>query len=1149
MFDKNLKLKIEKLFDQLGLETVLLHVTSSGISNKKLFANNLIKKYLKDSNFHDFDKQKNGLENKKIVSTKVIIGDKIINSEITFIKPNDGSKSSNFWIKELQSYIKVDDLLALLVKDQSFFIIHCNKFDMHTLRTFNFDLIENKRPRAASWNDYNYANDILNNLLFKGLYENQDIYLDIEGDLASHFAEKLSETVESLNDRIFDIVSSQLKFGQTNPLISFVEKNHNWKKKNYEGFPPSTLFLCSLSLGAEKMRAGDRYSLNNYYDRLIEAFKVSGSADQKSIRNSFGCTIELWRDLNRWLIRNDGKFGVATAKPIMPSKKYISYPISQALIREGDREKIRSFLEDQGFSSNEEEGNDVIAEVLGRWFRSSSPTKYLKSLWDLRSIRSVIIASAVSELQNIPDKFGKDLDGNNCKYKAFLKLHFKLRKYPKEKLLISWTSNYKDRFVDEIQVYENTPTSIFDDDKAIYLSPIDKDTAVLGPTNNINLEYLLKRGTKLTNVDKSISFSYLPRHATALEKADDGFYYEVNHPKLFVEHMILLEKKEKANIENFLKQYANDEYIFKENLDGLPDAYICIDNVRFIKSVSIENRDKNDDIKYWLFPTEIQTSLEIAGGLRLSRNIFHNKSKLTLIFQSNDEAKIRVIGVPTSQKNTDVLTIDKSFLVKAENGICCLELGSLNDDSVDRDFEIFSDKKGLFSDVNISFRSANSPRQTVFSEYELKSHALNAHSFVSCIPCKIEGRDDAYNINISDIKSASTKHKNIINSHYFVGDFYLEDDTYDNEDYVYSNHAVTTGEESCIEKGHHIWVVPETLKNGKWDCQCKICNERRLILSYRNHQKKNQEQIKLKPIFERPVRRMPIENILYDLDTLFDAICYFKSLSWDIFKRLCEYAEVPNLFAINLIRQLSALGHVNIELDSNKMKLKKCHVVSPKLVEIEGKFLLTGFRNSQMITYLTEHIGMPLIKKGVPITQYIFETIPDNFNTISEGFGMKIEVIKKVNTTKKLNIADLSLAYNSLPPISLSNKSKFEKFDPQKCRWIEVDTLNERGGYRIQWPITIYFLRLNNGATVSSTAPIAKIYAADIKGFRLHNYNSENSTFISKIGCDLPPLVERTLVSYSGELPIETKEGNLIYSNIPPEIGNLTIENHYGTNL
>ena len=71
MFDKNLKLKIEKLFDQLGLETVLLHVTSSGISNKKLFANNLIKKYLKDSNFHDFDKQKNGLENKKALSDKL----------------------------------------------------------------------------------------------------------------------------------------------------------------------------------------------------------------------------------------------------------------------------------------------------------------------------------------------------------------------------------------------------------------------------------------------------------------------------------------------------------------------------------------------------------------------------------------------------------------------------------------------------------------------------------------------------------------------------------------------------------------------------------------------------------------------------------------------------------------------------------------------------------------------------------------------------------------------------------------------------------------------------------------------------------------------------------------------------------------------
>ena len=67
MFDKNHKIKIEKLFDQLDLEVVLIHVTSSGISNQKLFANSLIKKYLKDANFHDFDRQKNGSENKKIV--------------------------------------------------------------------------------------------------------------------------------------------------------------------------------------------------------------------------------------------------------------------------------------------------------------------------------------------------------------------------------------------------------------------------------------------------------------------------------------------------------------------------------------------------------------------------------------------------------------------------------------------------------------------------------------------------------------------------------------------------------------------------------------------------------------------------------------------------------------------------------------------------------------------------------------------------------------------------------------------------------------------------------------------------------------------------------------------------------------------------
>ena len=167
---------------------------------------------------------------------------------------------------------------------------------------------------------------------------------------------------------------------------------------------------------------------------------------------------------------------------------------------------------------------------------------------------------------------------------------------------------------------------------------------------------------------------------------------------------------------------------------------------------------------------------------------------------------------------------------------------------------------------------------------------------------------------------------------------------------------------------------------------------------------------------------------------------------------------------------------------------------------------------------------------------------------LKQTCGVECTVIRDTNQEimGDLDITDL---YSSLPHISLSNKSEFQKFDPQKCRWVDIDSIDECGGYRTQWPVTIYAIRLKSNDLVVSTAALAKIYAADIKYLRLHEYNAIDRTFTSKVGCDLPPLVERALVSYTGTLPIQITPGNFVYFNIPENMGRSILENHYGTNL
>ena len=397
-----------------------------------------------------------------------------------------------FGLKVLKNSLSPDDLLAVLIRNKTLFLINCNRVDLGSLRSLDDNLSADVDEDISSRHDYNLLNNILNEFLFRGRYEHKDIYLDFEGDMASHLAEKLSEYPENLDNRIFDVVKSQMNLGKSNPFSTLIGLNDKWRTSGFDGFPPTTLFLCSLSLVAEGMRAGERFSFNNYYDRFIDDFKISEESDQTAIKSCFKQTEKMWRNFNSWLIRSDGTFGLPTAKPFMPTRPFVSYPISQALIRRGDRQHIREFLESSGFNAAVEEDIGIVGEALGRWFKTTGPTKYLQNLWAHKSLRNIIISNAFDEVKNITSPL--DHHQSSSGYQAKLKVRFKFKNYPKKKLLISFVAKSRDGFEEDIHLKEPVQSGVFDDGMEISLTPETKEIAVLGPPNQIRTGPLLLRG-------------------------------------------------------------------------------------------------------------------------------------------------------------------------------------------------------------------------------------------------------------------------------------------------------------------------------------------------------------------------------------------------------------------------------------------------------------------------------------------------------------------------------------------------------------------------------------------------------------------------------------------------------------------------------
>ena len=187
--------------------------------------------------------------------------------------------------------------------------------------------------------------------------------------------------------------TNELNFTKPDPFIDLVNKSQRWKHRNYSYFPPTTTFLAAHQL---RLRIWNwmRYSGNNFYDRLLSLMQIDDLERQQKIRDNFKHTVCLWDDFNSWLIKYDGQYGTPTAYPIIRHWKYVSYGMSQALVRTGDKQHIKKYLEDHALKLATRDLYTLLEEYL----TSSSAHKYLSIIWDVRHLRPKIVEAAQQQL-------------------------------------------------------------------------------------------------------------------------------------------------------------------------------------------------------------------------------------------------------------------------------------------------------------------------------------------------------------------------------------------------------------------------------------------------------------------------------------------------------------------------------------------------------------------------------------------------------------------------------------------------------------------------------------------------------------------------------------------------------------------------------
>lgn len=183
------------------------------------------------------------------------------------------------------------------------------------------------------------------------------IYRDWNNAIADHFA-RITPRGGAFylavdEDALAEIGATAFPHASTDAVVDFKRAVRNWCVSQHgvslprpgrdekTNAPRCLAFLAAMSLAAHKMAPDDATGDNNYFTRLREVLGLP-TFDKGRPRGLLPAGVEerLWEELNVWA-RGKGWLPTAERGDSDPTK-YVNYPLSQGLLRDGDKKKLDS---------------------------------------------------------------------------------------------------------------------------------------------------------------------------------------------------------------------------------------------------------------------------------------------------------------------------------------------------------------------------------------------------------------------------------------------------------------------------------------------------------------------------------------------------------------------------------------------------------------------------------------------------------------------------------------------------------------------------------------------------------------------------------------------------------------------------------------
>ena len=122
-----------KILTEKSVELCLIEPTGTGLEKSIMDATGSVRTYLKASNIHDFELQKQGQENKIQINSFLISFNEFVKSVSSLYRPNTKKGDPRIWFKGLGNYSKANDILGIIAFGNELYVLNITQLDLHKL--------------------------------------------------------------------------------------------------------------------------------------------------------------------------------------------------------------------------------------------------------------------------------------------------------------------------------------------------------------------------------------------------------------------------------------------------------------------------------------------------------------------------------------------------------------------------------------------------------------------------------------------------------------------------------------------------------------------------------------------------------------------------------------------------------------------------------------------------------------------------------------------------------------------------------------------------------------------------------------------------------------------------------------------------------